>query len=185
MASYLGAGEDVLYLRERATETMVKKVKLNDSKVIAFSTHGLLSMQTRRLGSVVEPALVLTPPDKGTEEDDGLLTASEIAQLKMDADFVILSACNTAAGEEGNAEGLSGLAKAFFYAGARSLLVSHWPVVSKAATKLTTTMFKNLKDNPELSRAEAFRRSMMSLASVSETSHPFFWAPFSVVGGGR
>ena len=142
-------------------------------------------METRKLGSVVEPALVLTPPDKATEEDDGLLTASEIAQLKMDADFVILSACNTAAGEEGNAEGLSGLAKAFFYAGARSLLVSHWPVESKAATKLTTTLFKNLKDNPNLSRAEAFRRSMMSLASVPETSHPFFWAPFSVVGEGR
>ncbi len=82
-------------------------------------------MGDRKLGSVVGPALVLTPPDKATEEDDGLLTASEIAQLRMDADFVILSACNTAAGEGGNAEGLSGLAKAFFYAGSRALLVSH------------------------------------------------------------
>ena len=103
----------------------------------------------------------------------------------MNADFVILSACNTAAGEKGNAEGLSGLAKAFFYAGARSLLVSHWPVESKAATKLTTTLFKNLKDNPGLSRAEAFRHSMMTLAANDNFAHPFFWAPFSVVGEGR
>ena len=186
IASFLKADkEEALYLGERATETMVKKVKLDDSKVIAFATHGLLSMQTQKLGSVVEPALVLTPPDKATEEDDGLLTASEIAQLKMNADFVILSACNTAAGGEGNAEGLSGLAKAFFYAGARSLLVSHWPVESKAAAKLTTTLFKNLKDNPSLSRAEAFRRSMMSLAANDNFAHPFFWAPFSIVGEGR
>ncbi len=182
IAKYLGAGDGALYLRERATESMVKKIKLDKSRVIAFSTHGLLPAETGKLGSVVEPALVMTPPETATREDDGLLTASEIAQLKMDADFVILSACNTAAGEKAGGESLSGLAKAFFYAGTRSLLVSHWPVASKAATQLTTKMFKSLKDNPSLPRAEAFRRSMMSLASAPETSHPFYWAPFSVVG---
>src|SRR3990172_3225130 len=91
---------------------------------------------------LAEPALVLTPPEKGSELDDGLLTAGEISQLKLNADWVILSACNTAApdGTPG-ADGLSGLAKAFFYAGARSLLVSHWAVSSEATVALTTRMF--------------------------------------------
>ena len=75
-----------------------------------------------------EPGLILTPPGEATPEDDGYLSASEIAGLKLDADWVILSACNTAAGGAEGAEALSGLARAFFYAGARSLLVSHWAV---------------------------------------------------------
>ena len=136
MARYLGADESSIYLRERATETQVKSVTLNQSKVVAFSTHGLLSGELKGLA---EPALVLTPPETGTEHDDGLLTASEVAQLKLDADWVILSACNTAAGDKPGATGLSGLAKAFFYAGARALLVSHWPVESNAAKVSSTT----------------------------------------------
>jgi CHAT domain-containing protein len=89
------------------------------------------------LSGIAEPGLILSPPARATEADDGYLSASEVAQLKLDADWVLLSACNTAApdGTPG-AEGLSGLAKAFFYAGARSLLVSHWAVVSDATVRL-------------------------------------------------
>jgi len=181
MAQYLGANDDAIYLRERATESQVKSVILNQSKVVAFSTHGLVSGELKGLA---EPALVLTPPETGTEHDDGLLTASEVAQLKLDADWVILSACNTAAGDKPGATGLSGLAKAFFYAGARALLVSHWPVESNAATALTTNMFQAIKQNPMIGRAEALRQSMMTLASNPKTAHPFFWAPFVVVGEG-
>jgi CHAT domain-containing protein len=186
IAKYLGADEDDIYLGAQATETLVKTLPLNQSKVLAFATHGLVSGE---LTGLSEPALVLTPPDKGTEEDDGLLTASEIAQLKLNADWVILSACNTASGDKPGAEGLSGLAKAFFYAGARALLVSHWPVESTAATQLTTTMFDELKANPKIGRSEALRRSMMTLAANDNKphyAHPAFWAPFVVVGeGGR
>jgi CHAT domain-containing protein len=181
MAEYLGADESSIYLRERATESQVKSVTLNQSKVVAFSTHGLVSGELKGL---TEPALVLTPPEIGTEHDDGLLTASEVAQLKLDADWVILSACNTAAGDKPGATGLSGLAKAFFYAGARALLVSHWPVESNAATALTTNMFQTLKQNPLIGRAEALRQSMMTFANNPKTAHPFFWAPFVVVGEG-
>jgi CHAT domain-containing protein len=181
MADYLGADEDSIYLRGRATETKVKSIRLNNSQVLAFSTHGLVSGELKGLA---EPALVLTPPDKGTEHDDGLLTASEVAQLKLDADWVILSACNTAQGDKPGATGLSGLAKAFFYAGARALLVSHWPVQSDAATALTTRMFQTIKQNPVIGRAEALRQSMMSMATNPQTAHPFFWAPFVVVGEG-
>ena len=120
--------------------------------MIAFATHGLLAGD---LKGVAEPALVLTPPAQGTERDDGLLTASEVAQLKLGAEWVILSACNTAApdGTPG-AEGLSGLVKAFLYAGGCALLVSHWPVVSAAATEITTRLFEERAGTAEIGRAE-------------------------------
>jgi CHAT domain-containing protein len=143
------------------------------------------------LKTKAEPALILTPPNDGTPdaalaEDDGLLTASEVAQLELDADWVVLSACNTAAGETGDAEALSGLARAFFYAKARALLVSHWPVSSDAAVKLTTKAFAELKAHPEIGRAEALRRSMVELIKhgSAEFAHPAIWAPFVLVGEG-
>ena len=114
-------------------------------------------------------------------------SASEVAQLKLNADFVVLSACNTMAGDKPGAEALSGLARAFFYAGARSLLVSHWAVDSEAATRLTTATFDLLATNPDLGRAEALRRAV--LAYMDDRSNPLkpypaFWGPFSVVGEG-
>ena len=114
-------------------------------------------------------------------------SASEVAQLKLNADWVVLSACNTIAGDKPGAEALSGLARAFFYAGARALLVSHWAVDSDAATRLTTSTFDVMKADPKLGRAEALRRAM--LAYMNDTSnprnaYPAFWAPFVVVGEG-
>jgi hypothetical protein len=96
-----------------------------DGRIVSESTL------TSRINAS-EPGLLLTPPDKASETDDGYLSASEIAGLKLDADWVILSACNPAAGEAKGAEALSGLARAFFYAGDRSLLVSHWEVDSES-----------------------------------------------------
>src|SRR6202140_5591635 len=107
------------------------------------------------------PALAPTIPARPTVDDDGLLTASEVAQLKLNADWVVLSACNTIAGDKPGAEALSGLARAFFYAGARALLVSHWAVDSEAATRLTTSTFEILKSDPRFGRAQALRRAML------------------------
>ena len=139
-----------------------------------------------------EPGLILTPPPRGTsnaktlERDDGFLTASEIATLKLDADWVILSACNTAGGQGENAEALSGMARAFFYAGARAVLVSHWEVGSDAAVKLTTRVFGELKGDPKIGRAEALRVSMRRLLEKGTLAeaHPTIWAPFVLVGEG-
>ena len=174
-----------MFLGERATETLVRSEDLSRYRVIAFATHGLVAGE---LTGVAEPALVLTPPDEGSEADDGLLTASEIATLKLDADWVILSACNTAAADgTPGTEGLSGLAKAFFYAGARALLVSHWSVDSEAAVAITTGMLGEMAKAPEIGRAEALRRSMLAMMETDgkdQFAHPMFWAPFVIVGEG-
>jgi CHAT domain-containing protein len=115
------------------------------------------------------------------------LTASEVAQLKLNADWVVLSACNTIAGDKPGAEALSGLARAFFYAGARALLVSHWSVESKAATRLTTSTFELLQADPKLGRAEALRRAMLAYLNDKtspENAYPALWAPFALIGEG-
>jgi len=182
IAKTLNADEDSIYLGARATETIIKNLNLSEARVISFATHGLLAGE---IDGLVEPGLVLTPPKEPTEIDDGYLSASEISQLNLNADWVILSACNTAA-PNGNlgAEGLSGLAQAFFYAGSRSLLVSHWPVISDAAKKLTTSMFRQNTEKG-VGKARALQIAMLSFfeeKTPAYMAHPLFWAPFSVVG---
>ena len=170
-----------------ATETDVKKARLADYRVLYFATHALVAGETALfVRNEAEPAIALTIPAKATETDDGLLTASEIAQLKLNADWVILSACNTASGD-GNpgAEPLSGLARAFFYAGARSLLVSHWEVPSLSAVPLLIGIFEAKSGNPGLSNAGALRQAMLAQLNDAKNpswSHPVHWAPFIVVG---
>ncbi|MEW8508453.1 MAG: CHAT domain-containing tetratricopeptide repeat protein [Candidatus Thiodiazotropha sp.] len=180
----LGGGPEDLLTGEKATERRVRNTDLSLYRHIAFATHGLLAGE---FPGVAEPALVLTPPEVGSAEDDGLLTASEVAKLNLDADWVILSACNTAAADgTPGSEGLSGLARAFFYAGARALLVSHWAVDSAAAVSMTTGMFNELAAK-ELGRSEALRRAQLALMNDPQRvhfSHPIFWAPFIVVGEG-
>jgi CHAT domain-containing protein len=169
-----------------ASETTVKQTKLDDYRIIYFATHGLVAGEVEKFVKVkAEPALVLTIPEKPTDVDDGLLTASEVAQLKLNADWAVLSACNTAAEGNPGAEPLSGLARAFFYAGARSLVVSHWEVDSKATVQLMTGMFRATAHNPELSHAEALRASILSMIDNAHSdydAHPRLWAPFVVVG---
>lgn len=182
----LGAPPDDLLLGPRATVTALRRMPLDRYRVIEFATHGLLSGD---LENLTEPALVLTPPERPRPGDDGLLRASDIAALRLDADWVVLSACNTAAGDgTPDAGGWSGLSRAFFYAGARSLLVSHWPVWSEATVRLITGIFNEAKNDPSIDRAEALRRAEMALldpANPPELAHPFAWAPFILAGVGR
>jgi CHAT domain-containing protein/Tfp pilus assembly protein PilF len=179
------AGEQNLYLAERFTEPMLREAGLDRYRVIEFATHGLMSGDLKGLA---EPALVLTPPQEASAENDGLLTASKVATLKLNAEWVVLSACNTAAADgTPDAGGLSGLAKAFFYAGARSLLVSNWSVPSEATVKLVTGAFDELKKDPKIGRAEALRRAEMAMLDPEappEFAHPMMWAPFILAGEG-
>ncbi len=185
--------ESDILLGAKAREGTIKELsasgRLADYQIVHFATHGALAGDVK---GVAEPGLILTPPEPGMrdaaalEHDDGFLTASEIAALKLDANWVIMSACNTAAGTSEHAEALSGLARAFFYAGARALLVSHWEVGSQTAVALTTRAFQELTARPGVGRAEAMRISMKSLIEKGGIwqAHPAQWAPFVVVGEG-
>ena len=183
IAQALGASpESSVVLGTAATKPKVTSTDLSQYRVLAFATHGLLPGELR---CQAEPALALTPPATPSPADNGLLDASDIAQFRLDADWVVLSACNTA-GPDGalGGESLSGLARAFFYAGARTLLVSHWAVASRPTVALTTGLFAQAAQTATLGRAEALRRSELTLADTPATSHPAFWAPFVLVGDG-
>jgi CHAT domain-containing protein len=187
VARDLGAEPSEMRLGARATEREIKALSergtLAQYRIVHFATHGALAGQ---LSGTTEPGLILTPPKMATSEDDGYLSASEIAALRLDADWVILSACNTAAGGATGAEALSGLARAFFYAQARALLVSHWEVYSDATVKLIVSAVGAISRDSKVGRAEALRRAMLALIDKGEPkeAHPAYWAPFVVVGEG-
>jgi CHAT domain-containing protein len=169
-----------------ATETAVKQAKLDQYRIVYFATHGLVAGDLELFAKdKAEPALALSIPEKPNDVDDGLLTASEIAQLKLDADWVVLSACNTAAEDKPGAEALSGLARAFFYAGARSLIVSHWSVSDEATARLMIGTFRASARDSKLSHAEALRQSILAMIDGAKSdveADPRLWAPFVVVG---
>jgi CHAT domain-containing protein len=186
VAASVHAGPADVILGPAATVTRVKQEKLDQYRIVYFATHGLLAGDVADFAKLnSEPALVLSLPETPTEFDDGLLSASEVAQLKLNADWVVLSACNTAAAEKPGAEPLSGLARAFFYAGARSLVVSNWEVQTESAVALMTGTFAALAANPNLSHAQAPQKSMLAMigdARHPQRADPKFWAPFIVVG---
>ena len=176
-----------IHLGARATERELKRLsksgELAHYRVVQFSTHGAMAGELR---PGVEPGLIMTPPAEASETDDGYLSASEIAALKLDADWVILSACNTGAGQAENGQALSGLARAFIYAQARSLLVSNWAVDSDATVKLVTSTMDAIARDQKVGRAEALRRAMLTFVDSHDAraAHPATWAPFVVVGEG-
>lgn len=194
VASALHADPDLDVRTGRdANEQAVLSTDLADRQVVMFATHGLVPGD---LNGLTQPALALTAPDVAQVSGDGLLTLDEVVGLKMNADWVVLSACNTAAGDGTGAEAVSGLGRAFFYAGTRALLVTNWPVETTSARNLTTDVFRRQAEDPMLDRAQALRAAMEDLIdgpgyvdpatgrTVFSYAHPIFWAPFSLVGDG-
>ena len=193
MASVLGVNAETnVFLGQRATELEVRRLndsgRLGQAKVIAFSTHGLLAGEVQ---GVTQPSLVLTPPIVPTEDNDGLLSMEDVLQLRLpNTDWVILSACNTA-GDNGSGESLSGLARAFFFAGAKALLVSQWSVDDQATKDLMKETFRRYGATHSVPPAKALQQGMLALLQLSTTSperayyaHPFAWASFFLVGDG-
>jgi len=177
----------------RASEELVKTLDLSGYRVLAFATHGLVPGD---LDGLTQPALALSSPDVTGDKNDGLLTMAEIMTLKLDADWIVLSACNTGSGDGAGAEAVSGLGQAFFYAGSRALLVSNWPVETTSAKLLTTDLFRRQAKDKTLNRSQALRQSMLGLIdgpgviktvtgeAIFTYAHPIFWAPFSLIGDG-
>jgi CHAT domain-containing protein len=180
----LGAGNDALLFGANATETNLRAQPLDQYAVLYFATHGLLPGE---LHCQTVPGLVLSPPatPARTAAEDGLLDASEIAALKLNADLVVLSACNTAtrSGQFGG-EALAGLADAFLNAGARMVLASHWEVPSLATVKLMTGLFAVRQAERGRGLAYALRQSQLALIAEPATSHPYDWAAFTIIGDG-
>ncbi len=174
--------EKTLLYQNAATEAaLYGMADLRRFSVIVFATHGLL--RDDEMG-VHEPALILTRD----AEHDGFLSASEISSLSLNADWVVLSACNTGAPDGSpRAPGLSGLARAFFFAGARGLLVSHWDVNSSAAVHITTSTIALNRGSEQMSKARALQVTLNRFidGELGEVGrHPGYWAPFVFVGDG-
>ena len=193
IALALNAAPSDLYLGAAANEKNVKSLDLSNRRVVMFATHGLIPGD---LNGLLQPALALSAPNVADIDGDGLLTLDEVLGLKLNADWVVLSACNTATGDGAGAEAVSGLGRAFFYAGTRALLVSNWPVETTSARALTTDLFARQARDANLARAAALQQAMLGLLdgagfvdpasrqTVFAYSHPIFWAPFSLVGDG-
>ena len=179
VAKYLSPLKSKILLRENAKEINLKELDLSTYKIIHFATHGEIS---GAIAGINEPFLVLSPPT-GSSTEDGLLTMSEIMSLDTNANLIVLSACNTASGDEAGSEGFSGLAKSFFMSGSKSVLVSNWYVETYSAKELIINLFKNLKDNPNSSISNGLNMTMLNMSkNQKDLSHPMFWAPFVVVG---
>lgn len=174
-----------LFLGAAATRESVLKSSslgtLSKKRVVVFATHGL---RPGDLPGLNEPALAMAVTSDRSESP--LLTLKDVMGLSMNADWTVLSACNTA-GEDGRAgEALSGLARGFFFAGSRSLLVTHWSVESESAMLLTTRTFDSYQNDRSMRRADSLRLAMIDTMKDPKFSHPAFWAPYTLVGdGGR
>lgn len=189
MARYLRSPPETVHTGARATETAVKtNARLSKASVVAFATHAILPGE---LGSFYEPGLILTPPKSASADDDGVLTASEVVKLTFSADWMILSACNTASGPNGEkSKSLSALAQAFLYAGARSLLASNWRVADDTTAILTSEAVRLRAFNPGMSRGEALQAAMKIVRTGRRPDgsgvdgydpswgHPSDWASF-------
>jgi CHAT domain-containing protein len=162
---------------------VIRGIALDRYRILTFATHGILAGEFR---GVSEPALVLAMPANPQADNDGLLTASEVSSLRLDAELVVLSACNTA-GSDGRpgAEGLSGLANAFFYAGAQNLVVTHWAIPSNPAVDISVGMIEARQSAAHTDWAKALQASVLKMMDGDGPVayvHPGAWGAHMVVG---
>lgn len=183
IASLFPAGETVLLSGADASERELRSLDLRNYKIFHIASHALVAGE---VGGIAEPGIVLTPGASNNHFNDGYLSLSEVYGLSLDADVVILSACNTAAADgRRSARGLTGLANAFFFAGARSVVASQWAVISQQAVPVISSFVSRMAADgmtPGASLNQAVRSYVSSSAS-DYLAHPRFWAVFVVVGG--
>jgi CHAT domain-containing protein/tetratricopeptide (TPR) repeat protein len=178
-----GEGEAKLYLGDEASEENVKaEDRLSRYRIVHFSAHGLISATRPRLSGILLSLPNAGKDGKTAQEEDGLLSAYEIFNLKLNAELVTLSACETGLGKEVRGEGMMGLMRAFMYAGTPSVVVSLWKVDDESAADLMIGFYKYWQGGGKgkLSKAEALRRAQLD--AIKQGSLPYYWAPFILVG---
>jgi CHAT domain-containing protein len=185
-----GAARDATRLGERFTAAGLREAGLERYRVLHFATHALLPAE---LSCLDEPALMVSPPAGAPDAAAAFVPASAVMDLRLDADLVILSACNTGTrlgGEGSGGEALSGLARAFFFAGTRGLLVTHWSVDdSAAALTVADTLRRQAQEGA--STAAALRGAQLLLLDAAGSqlpagfAHPFYWSGFALIGDGK
>jgi CHAT domain-containing protein len=182
----LGAGTGDELLGPAFTARAVVAKALTDYRIVHFATHAILPGELR---CQTEPAVLTSTAPDAPDASGAMLTASQIELMHLDADLVILAACNTG-GENGDGAGesLSGLARAFFFAGARSLLVTHWEANDMTTTYLTALFLQALQAHPEAGPAAALaasQRRMLDEATGGKAvlAHPYYWAVEALIGG--
>jgi CHAT domain-containing protein/Flp pilus assembly protein TadD len=175
---------DTIYLREKATKRAVRELDLTRFRILHFAAHARAG---DAVGWTTQPTLVLSLA--GTDEKyDGFLQMSEILTLHLNADLVVLSACETAKGKMFRGDGIVGLTSAFLYAGSRSVVASLWAVNDQSTSVFMESFYRNLKEG--VSKAEALRRARLQLMQATgdlegtkvSYAAPYYWAPFILVG---
>ena len=184
----LGARASDQLLGAAFTVDAVRKAPLQNYRVLHFATHAVLPTD---LVCQRDPAIITSPPPRSADASGAMLTSTDILRLKLDADVVILSACNSGGlGGSVAGESLSDLARSFFFAGARSMMVTHWSVSDQTGAYLVADTLRRLRATPAGGVAGALRDSQLALLAdaghglPAEIAHPFFWAPFAVIGNG-
>ena len=162
-----------IFERENATEEQLKKHNLEDYKIIHFATHSLIDDKKPARSSIV---LSL---DEDPQED-GFLQMREVYDLKLNSDLIVLSACQTGLGQFIKGEGIEGLNRAFFFAGASSVLMSLWSVNDQASAQLMERLYHHLRSSESISNA--LRKTKLEMIHSDALSHPFYWAGFIVSG---
>jgi CHAT domain-containing protein len=176
----LGANAQTdLLFGAQATRRAVLQAKLADRRVVAFATHGLMPGE---LPGISKPSLAMAAD--ADERESPLLELDDVLGLQLNAQWVLLSACNTAAGVQ-NDGAMSGLVRGFFYAGARSVLATHWAVESDSAAALTAATFTQAASTG-VSRGEGLRLAQLSMLDGTlgngSWRHPYFWAAYALFG---
>ena len=161
-----------VYLGEKAKEEVIKKTSLQDYKIVHFACHSLLDEKFP-----FRSALVLALDDDN--EEDGFLLVREIYNLRLSADMIVLSACQTGRGRLENVEGVLGLPRIFFYCGARSVVSSLWKINDKSTTQFMSNFYEYISKGK--SKAQALRLAKLKMLD-SRFNHPFFWASFVLYG---
>jgi len=178
IVSFFDKGSADIYLQEAATEENVKnKEKLNQYDYVHFATHGYIDEKNPDYSS-----LVLTLKNNSVE--DGFLRATEIFNLKLNAELVVLSACQTGLGKLVRGEGMVGLTRAFMYAGAPAVMVSLWSVSDISTATLMREFYKNMLKG-DLIKTDALRKAQLTVMKDEKFAHPFYWAPFVLFGDWR